>query len=311
MRIIKKWEELKEITENLIINIGNYDGVHIGHQELINEGIELSNGKKFALLTFNPHPKHFFDPINFKRITTKEEMKNILLDLDIDYWLDLPFNYKVAKLSPSDFLDLIINSLKIDHVIVGFNFKFGYKASGDVNFLKNYLSKKKIGLSVHQAVTFEGEKVSSTLIRELLVNGQVKKANQLMKRPYCISGIVEKGMGRGKKLGFPTANLGVEKIKLLPKNGVYAGYTDRGELAAINIGQNPTFDNRSQTVEVHIIDILRNSNLYDKKLTIYLTEFLRDDIKFTNLNHLVNQISKDVESIKKLNIKQQTFTSKN
>jgi riboflavin kinase/FMN adenylyltransferase len=131
-----------------------------------------------------------------------------------------------------------------------------------------------------------------------------------MKRPYCISGIVEKGMGRGRKLGFPTANLNVEKIKLLPKYGVYAGYTNRGELAAINIGENPTFENKTKTVEVHIIDLVGKKDLYGEEIVICLTKFIREDKKFKSLDNLKMQISKDIENIKRLNIKQ-TFTNKN
>src|SRR6056297_2385694 len=107
MRIIRKWEILNKIKDKIILNIGNYDGIHIGHQELIEEGIKLSNGKKFALLTFNPHPKHFFDPVDFFRITTKIEMKEILIKMGVNLWLDLPFNYHIAHLSPVEFLDKI------------------------------------------------------------------------------------------------------------------------------------------------------------------------------------------------------------
>ncbi|MFP4456317.1 MAG: bifunctional riboflavin kinase/FAD synthetase [Clostridia bacterium] len=307
MRIINKWENFNQIKDNIVLNIGNYDGIHIGHQELIREGISLSNGRKFALLTFNPHPKHFFNPIKFHRITTKLEMKEILSKMGVDIWLDLPFNFKIARLSPTEFLDLITKNLKIDHVIVGFNFKFGNKAKGDVIFLRNYLEKKAIGLSVHEPVRYEGEKVSSTLIRDLLLDGNIEKANVLMGRSYTITGMVEKGQGRGKGLGFPTANLNVEKIKLLPKNGVYAGYIEDGFLAAINIGENPTFENKRKTVEVHIIDLKQDKDLYGRELKIYIKKFLRNERKFSNIKELQKQVQKDILTVKQLN-NQQLFT---
>lgn len=310
MEIIQNWEDLKKIQQDLILNIGNYDGVHIGHQELINEGLMLANKKKFAILTFNPHPRYFLNPVKFNRIITKQEMKKILNNMGVDYWIDLPFNYKIAKLAPVEFLDKITSNLSIKHIIVGYNFKFGYKASGNVSLLEKYLTNKKIGLSVHPAVAYEGEEVSSTIIRDLLQKGEIEKANLLMGRPYCFTGLVVKGKGRGKKIGFPTANLKIDELKIVPKDGVYAGYTEQGHLVAINIGNNPTFNGANkQTIEAHLIDLENDISLYGKELIICLVQYIREDIKFDNISQLTEQIRKDVEVIKKLNLKH-LFTNK-
>jgi riboflavin kinase/FMN adenylyltransferase len=302
MKIITSWQDLKEVKENIVLNIGNFDGIHIGHQSLINKGLIIAreNKEKLAVLTFNPHPQHFFKPNDFKRITTKAEMKTLLIDQGVDIWFDLPFNFKIAKLSPEDFLRNITQDLTITNIVVGFNFKFGYKASGDVDFLQSFLYERNIGLVIHEPVMRNGTKVSSTLIRKLIEDGKIEKANELMCRPYMLSGDVVHGMGRGTNLGFPTANLEIPDLKLLPKKGVYAGFTDNGYIAAINIGNKPTFLEDLQTVEVHLIDF-PNRNLYGKNITVYLTNFLREEKKFDTVEMLKDQVKQDIVKIKVLN----------
>ncbi|QOR36015.1 bifunctional riboflavin kinase/FAD synthetase [Clostridium sp. 'deep sea'] len=298
MKIITKWEELELVKEPITLIIGNFDGVHLGHQQLIKTAKQISvNNEQTVLLTFNPHPVEFFSKKTFSRLTLNSELKNILKDLNLSYWFNLNFNEDVANMSPADFVKTISKHCNLQNIVVGFNFKFGKGKQGSVNLLASLEEKYNYTLHVVDAVQFSSsnKNISSTLIKNMLLRGDLALATEALGRYYSLTGKVIHGKKVGRKLGFPTANLKVANEKLIPANGVYAGLVNKKSLAAISIGINPSFKNRERSIEVFILE--HNGDLYDQELKIELTEYLRPQIKFDDKNELIQQIQHDINRI--------------
>jgi riboflavin kinase/FMN adenylyltransferase len=304
MKLYKSFNISKNHKRSIIL-IGNFDGVHVGHQKLF----KLANTykKKFNLnigvLTFEPMPKMFFnkDIKNF-RISNINQKNIILKSLGVDFVITKKFEKKFSKIKSNFFIkEILSKKLGAKHIFVSNNFRFGNKREGDVNQLiknekiYNYKIIKPQPLILNQKV------ISSTYIRSLLEKGNLKKTNNLLGRNWSIEGIVQRGRQQGKKIGFPTCNIDI-KDYVIAMPGVYAVKVKRKNsnksLKAIaNLGYRPTFNQKKILLEVHIFNF--SGNLYNKYLSIEFTKFIRKEKKFKNVNQLKKQIQSDLKVAKR------------
>ena len=296
---------LKKKHKGSIVLIGNFDGVHLGHRKLF----DLANKykKKFDLnigvLTFEPMPKMFFNKMikNF-RISSFEQKKILLKKLGVDFIINKKFNYKFSKIKSLDFIKKIIYKKLISKFIfVSNNFRFGNKREGDVQQLVNYESQFGYKIVKSEPLKIKSRVVSSTLIRNFLEKGFLKKANTLLKRNWCIVGKVEKGRQIGKKIGFPTCNIDI-KDYVLAKPGVYVVRVYKKNQNSYfkgiaNLGYRPTFNQKKLLLEVHLFNF--SGNLYNKYLSVEFVRFIRNEKKFKNTKQLKKQIKSDLLIAKK------------
>lgn len=284
--------------------IGFFDGIHKGHQEVIQTAV--SEGKRenmeTAVITFHPHPSVVLKDNNqqVKYITPIREKQVILQQLNVDRLYIIKFNQKLSRLSPQDFVNHFIKGLNIKHLIAGFDFTFGYKGQGNMQDISKY-SEDDFSSTIINEVSQYDEKISSTKIRTCLKMGKIEEANQLLGRPFSLKGIVVDGDKRGRTIGFPTANLMVNQDVLFPKSGVYAVkvfYKNISYEGVANIGVKPTFNNNLKTpsIEVHILDY--NHDLYGEELEVEWFKFIREEKKFNNVEELVSQIKQDEQSVR-------------
>lgn len=283
------------------IALGNFDGIHIGHQELIKTMVSKSKelGLKTSLLLFKSHTKTIIDNSNTQMITNNEQKFNIAKDLGVDIIYLIDFDEKLMNLSAEEFVkNIIIDKMNGKLVVVGFDYRFGYKASGDSKYLSELGKKYDFDVIVLNPIYKDSKIVSSSTIRELISIGKMTETSKLLGRPFSIYGKVISGKNRGNKLGFPTANIKPSDNYIIPKSGVYMTNTIIGNkryISATNIGYNPTFNENTLKIETHIIDF--NENIYGEILNIEFIEFIRDDIKFDSVDDLVTQMKSDIEWI--------------
>jgi len=289
--------------QNSVITIGSFDGIHQGHQVVIKKTIELARfkNKRAGIVTFEPSPQQVIYPDFHYILTPVSEKKEILSKLGADFLFLIEFNKSIQALTPAGFIQSqILSSLHPSTIVVGYDHQFGKDAQGDVKLLKNLAQEFNFELIIEPEFKLDGEPVKSTRIRERLLLGDMKIANHLLGRNYSIQGSVTKGLGIGKRIGFPTVNLKVNEIeKLIPADGVYAvlvWYRDKRYLGAMNIGIRPTFHGEKRTIEASLINI--KSNLYGAKLKIELVARIRPERKFSNPLNLAQQIKKDIEHAK-------------
>ncbi|MFC2159636.1 bifunctional riboflavin kinase/FAD synthetase [Actinomycetota bacterium] len=286
-----------------VMVIGFFDGVHKGHQKIINM-CKDSSGKKGAasiILTFDRPPLNVVKSRTYKKLIFpfKEKLK-ILEDTGVDYIITAEISPEFLKLSPESFCkDILLGLFGVKELFIGEGFRFGYRAGGDVRLLKSYLEPSGVKVNEVRLLGSDGDgAISSTTIREYYAEGNIPKIKDLMGRDPYIKGVVVKGAGRGKKLGFPTANLDVCETLVVPGDGVYFGTLsiiedDGAPLpAVINIGDNPTFGTSKKWIETHILDF--NKKLYDEEVKINFLERHRDEVKFNSSDELMDQIRKDV-----------------
>lgn len=295
--------DYEETRFNTGVALGNFDGIHLGHQMLINKMILESKklGLKSSLLLFKNHTKLTINNIKPRIITTYEQKLKIAEELGIDIVYVMDFDKKIMKLSPEKFIkNIIIDKMNSKLIVVGFDYKFGYKASGDSNLLIDLSKKYGLKIEVLKPIYENKEIIGSTEIRNLIKDGNVCKANKVLGRPYSIIGKVIEGSNRGHKLGFPTANIEVNLELSIPKTGVYKTNTifkGKTYKSLTNIGYNPTFNEKKLKIETHILDF--NKNIYGEIIEIDFLDFLRDDIKFDTKEDLINQLNEDIKRIKK------------
>ena len=302
MKIIEHLEEIEDPFTNAVVTIGNFDGVHIGHQSLFHEVVlkaaELQ-GTSVAM-TFDPHPLRVLTKRRHPRlITLNEQKKELIAATELDVLIIVPFTRDFAAISARDFVsDLLVNRIGMKAIIVGKDYSFGQNREGDVHLLQAL--GRELGFDVILAdwitasLRNEG-RISSTRIRKLVAAGEIEKAQKLLGRCYQIRGTVVRGRNRGGKLlGFPTANIALQD-ELCPKTGIYAVTVDwEGNLyqGVANIGYSPTFDDHVFTVEVHILDF--HEDLYGQKIKINFLKRIRDEKKFDGIEALSDQIRDDI-----------------
>jgi riboflavin kinase / FMN adenylyltransferase len=302
-------------NEPIIITIGNFDGIHKGHQHLMHvlrETAEKLNSKP-VLLTFSPHTLMVVRPdIDLRYLTTLEEK----LALTKKYGgiadnIVINFTPEVAALEAHEFMDDLLRNFTIKGFVVGANFSFGHNRTGDISFLERYSQQHGIAVRTISLEEADRTRISSTRIRALVGEGQVSEANELLGHPVSISEFVRHGDQRGRLLGFPTANLVPETHKLIPANGVYAVQVNTNNIATsdvtglhpvyngvANIGVRPTFNGKERIVEAHLFDF--QTDLYDKRITVDFIARLRNEQRFASIDALKSQISSDVRQARQI-----------
>ncbi len=287
-------------SDDVGIALGNFDGFHIGHTKLIREMIERSRerGLKTSLLLFENHTKTVIkDKKRPSMLTTNEQKFKLAEELGIDIVFTIKFTKEIMSLSEEEFIkDILVDKIRCKFAVVGFDYRFGHKAKGTAESLKEIGRTYGIDSLIITPVLEEGEVISSTLIREAIKSGDMEEVNKLLGRNYGMVGEVISGDKRGTKMGIPTANLKVDKYYAIPKDGVYATDTivDGERYKSItDIGVNPTFDGETLKIETHIFDF--DKMIYGEKIEVLFKEYMRDDIRFASKEDLVIQMEKDLE----------------
>ncbi len=305
MKILRKIEDINRPLTNGCVTIGNFDGVHLGHQQLFAAVVEKAraiNGTS-VVITFDPHPLQILLPGGIKLISTYQQKEELIGLSGIDVLLVIPFTKEFAKTTAENFVaDLLVKKIGVKELVVGYDYAFGKGRSGNIDFLKQQGKLYNFPVTVVQACYSNNQLISSTKIRELVKEGQMAAARELLGRCYQIRGTVRMGKQRGGKvIGFPTANLKFNDEDLVPKHGVYVtqvfceGHQYGGIL---NIGYNPTFGEEQLVAETHIFDF--NEDIYGKPIKVNLLKFLRSEKKFSGPKELAEQIGKDVMLAKKI-----------
>jgi riboflavin kinase/FMN adenylyltransferase len=292
------------MSETSVVVIGVFDGVHKGHQLLLNRAKEIADGRPIIALTFDPHPTTVFAPDKAPTmLTTLADRVELLKIHNADQVAVMKFNEKFAAMSPDDFVEtVLVNQLHASTVIVGKNFTYGHKAAGNVETLIASGQAHNFTVDV-QELKGDTEVISSSRIRTLVVEGKVEQARELLSRPHRLDGVVVHGEKRGREIGYPTANLGNIDGQTIPADGVYAGWLTVGINfwpAAISIGTNPTFEGaRGRQVEAYALD-QEGLDLYDKNASIEFGWYLRPTLKFDGLEPLLEQMKKDCDKAREL-----------
>jgi len=284
---------------NTVITIGTFDGVHIGHQKIIQRLIEVGKAKDLTptILTFFPHPRMILQKdANIKLINTLEEKESILKHFGLENLVVEKFTKAFSRLTAQEFVEtILVKQLKAKHVIIGYDHHFGRNRSANIEDLKAFGLQYRFEVEEITAQDINDVSVSSTKIRTALLDGDIKTANSYLGYPFIISGTVEKGKGLGRTIGFPTANIAVsQNYKLIPKQGVYVVKSEidnKTIYGMMNIGTNPTFNGIVETTEVNFFNF--DADLYNKKITIELLDRLRDEEKFQSVSDLKQQLIKD------------------
>ena len=308
MKIIDRLEDITRPFENAVITIGNFDGVHIGHQALFHEVVEKADaidGTSIAM-TFEPHPIRVLQKNNNPPLITLHEQKAELIERSgMDVLICVPFTKQFAAMSAANFIkDLLIDKIGMKAIIVGGDYTFGKNREGNLALLKTMATQLGYEVIVAdwiKAAQNVADRISSTKIRELVMAGEIEPARKMLGRHYQIRGRVVKGRDRGGKLlGIPTANINLQD-ELCPKTGIYAvtvEHNDRIFRGVANIGYSPTFEDNEFTVEVHLLDFAEN--IYDEKIRVNFIERIRDEKKFADIDELKEQIHQDIKTAEKI-----------
>tara|TARA_B100000900_G_C20497332_1_gene682205 strand:+ start:147 stop:1055 length:909 start_codon:yes stop_codon:yes gene_type:complete len=302
MKIYKN-TNLRKKHHNGVIAIGNFDGLHLGHQKVINEAKEKAKKNKlpFGLMTFEPVPVMFFDK-NTKnhRINSLHQKKSQLKKFGLDFLIIIRFNKSFSSLSAVDFIEKIISKkTKCRYLYVSRNFKFGFKRKGNIKTLKKFEKQFNYENVITKPYKRNSKTISSTFIRKKIKEGKINLVNKLLNREWSIEGKVIKGKKRGRKIGFPTCNMSLSNY-VVPKLGVYAVRVKSKNLnknGIANVGYRPTFNGQSLLLETNIFGF--NRNLYNKVINVRFKKFIRAEKKFKNFDYLKKQIKIDIELAKK------------
>ncbi len=291
-----------QLDQPSLVTIGVFDGVHRGHQHLIRKLVEeaRATSRLAAAITFFPHPDVVIRGWTGRYyLTTPEDRAALLAQLGIDYVVTLPFDAHLRQIRAADFVDQLLRHLNMTGLWVGSDFAMGYKREGNIDFLRLEGQAKGFQLEVIDLIVNDHAAISSSAIRDALRAGDVERARSLLGRSYAVSGEVVRGEARGRKIGFPTANIAAWDQLVIPANGVYAGWAaleDEPEryMAVTNVGIRPTFNGENVTVEVHLLDFDRD--IYGQRLQFAFEHRLRSEIRFESITRLIEQISRDAEA---------------
>ena len=299
MEILHDLNNSKEFTKDSTIIIGNFDGVHLGHQEIIRKCSQIASSNRFGILTFNPHPRDYFKKNNSHfKLTPKEQKYKLIERFNVNFIVELKFDKSIEILSPEQFVkSILFEKLGVKKIIVGNDFRFGHKRSGDFDFLQTLGAKYNIKVFSLDLKKFGEDKISSTVIRNALKKGQLEKANKMLGYYHKIYGLVVQGDKRGRELGFPTINLELKNV-IVPKFGIYSCMikvlsSDFQDLykGVASIGTKPTFGKNEANCEVNIFNF--SESIYNKKVIVSLVDFQRAEIKYESINELKLQMKKD------------------
>lgn len=296
MKVFNSLDEIRDI-EPTVVAMGNFDGVHKGHREIIKRTVDAAKTAdiKAAVFTFSNHPRTFITGAEVKNIMYASEKSKIIEDFGIDYMFNIPFDETMMNMSARDFIDgLLLDKFKMQEVYCGFNYHFGVKAEGDTQFLMTESLRRGFGIHVLEPYVIDGNVVSSTLIRRLIEEGRVEECEKYMGRLYSIGGEVVVGNKLGKKIGFPTSNLIIDESMVAPKNGVYityCKYEGKRYPSITNVGKKPTIGEYEKNVETHIFNF--EKELYGKMIEVEFLKQTREERKFESVEALSKQITDD------------------
>lgn len=304
MKIYQGASQIKEKLRNPVVTIGNFDGVHMGHQALFAKVIERAHSIEgvSVVYTFDPHPLKVLQPQrSFPLITTREEKQQAIEWCGIDVLISEHFTESFAQMSMEAFVgEVLCSAIQAKEIFIGPDYRFGKGRKGTTDLLKSLGERCGIKVNILGNIEIGGVEVRSTMIRNLVLEGKVNESKRFLGRAYTLKGTVIPGNAIGRKIGIPTANLDPEK-ELYPRSGVFAvkvlfdGHYEKGVL---NIGSNPTFPGKGFSLEVHILDFARE--LYGSQVEVIFVEKLRDEKKFDSPEQLVEQIRKDIEEARKV-----------
>lgn len=297
MQGIKSLKDIPSPPDNCAVAIGNFDGVHLGHQKILHVLIEDAKKNNLfpLLLTFHPHPAKILVKRKIELLQTIEQRLDEIKKSGVQMTVVLSFDHNLSQITAEEFIrTIIVQKLKAKKVIVGDNFRFGKDRDGDVAKLHELASRYGFSIQSIPPVTVQGSVVSSSLIRKLLHKGEIEKANMLLGRPYEIEGSVVRGKSRGKRLGYPTAN--IHPLNDIAPPGVFVSKVGIGSQiypSVTHVGSKPTFNEKDIMIESYIIDY--NDSLYKKKLRVFFLKKIREEIKFETAEALSLQIKNDLE----------------
>lgn len=295
MIIIKDINNIEKTTSNNCISIGNFDGMHKGHIELVKETVRIAkeNNLVSTVLTFDQMPEEYFKANDFFRLMEMSDKYKVFEKLGVEQVLVIPFDKSFSEINENVFIkEILIEKLSLKYLIVGKDFKFGYKRMGNIELLQKYSELGGYNLLSLDLVKISSNKISSRDIRILIKNGKIKEANQLLAVPFSLSGKVIHGEKRGRRLGYPTAN--IEIYKSYPINGIFLVnilFEDKKLFGLASWGNKPTFSGIDHVLEVNILDF--ESDIYGKQLKVIFIDKIRDQIKFDNQDELIEQMNKD------------------
>ena len=304
MQIITSLDEIK-LSEPSAVAIGKFDGIHLGHRQLLGEIISKKQaGMKAVVFTFNPSPSVLFSKIKEKELTSAKEKRQLFENLGVDILVEFPLTYGTAATSKETFVEsILVNSLNVKFIAAGTDLSFGKNGEGNSAFLMEESKKYDFEVKIIDKISYKGEVISSTSVRKAIIDGDVKKAHFMLGSPYFVQGIVQKGNQIGRTIGFPTVNIVAEEEKLLPPNGVYKTEVivdDRIFEAITNVGCKPTVADSEQIfIESYLYNF--TENVYGKKIEVHFLEFMRKEEKFESIEELKKQLQKDMQLGQKIN----------
>ena len=291
-----------------MITSGVFDGVHLGHQEILNKvkEVALSIGGESVVVTFWPHPREVLKKdYSLKLINSIEEKLDLLENLGIDHVVVVPFTPEFSKLSSKDFIsDILVSKLNVNHLIIGYNHHFGHDRLGDFDIISNHADTFNFTADQVSAVSADKTNISSTLIRKLLLEGDIGAANKYLGYQYHFSGKIVLGKQLGRTIGYPTANISLfHPFKIVPKTGVYAVWAQINEVrypGMLNIGTRPTLNEAVPlvSIETHLINF--HGDIYNQEIKVFFQQRIRDEVKFLGLEQLKKQLDKDKEEVSKI-----------
>ena len=299
MTILQSISQIKEKLPHPAVTIGNFDGVHLGHREIFRRVRELALEREgvSVVITFAPHPLQVFSPdAGLKLITSVREKRSLIKASGIDYLLEIPFDLDFAALSAVDFVErVLVGAIGMEQLVIGYDYAFGRGREGDVTLLRQLGERHGFSVEVLEPISNGATVYSSTAVRKMVSEGDVKGVVSVLGRHYCVAGTVVPGHRRGRGLGFPTANLDTE-MELLPAAGVYAVKVRIDQAlydGACNIGTNPTFQNDRVSLEVFLFDF--DGDLYGREVALFFIDRLRGEMRFPNPEALKEAIAADVQ----------------
>lgn len=299
MIILDSLDKISDLKTPIVLTIGNFDGVHLGHQKLL-KNLKTSSEQKSLVTTFDPHPVEYFD-LNktFKKLFSTADQNTQMAKLGLDYLVRLKFDQSIAAISYEQFLSQFTSLLNIKRIVIGHDLKIGKDRGGDRFSIQAWCQSEGIDFEVIEPLTIDKQIVSSTYIKQLVEDNRFDQVPKFLGRPYSISGVVIHGDKRGRLIGFPTANLMCYRSLYVPHFGVYQTQTRLKNLiydSITNVGKTPTFKSDDLVkVETHIFNF--NEDIYDQEITVEFLKFIRSERKFSGIDEIKNQIALDIASL--------------
>jgi riboflavin kinase / FMN adenylyltransferase len=296
MKVIED-SDVIEFEFDTYIALGSFDGLHLGHMSLIDKTVELArkNNARSMVYTFKNHPLNTINKELAPKLILSNDYKIQLLEKSgIDYLTFVEFNKAFMKILPEDFIENLIKKYNAKGIVVGFNYRFGFKNLGDVEVLSSLSKVFNFELYIIDPIKIRGDIVSSSRIRELICEGDIMKANHYLSRPFMLEGKVIKGKRLGNKIGFPTANIDYDKSNVLPQGGVYYTVVEVNGLkykGITNVGYNPTTNDNKLSIETYILNF--DKDIYNQTIRLFFIKRIRDEKKFNSLDELIVQLKKD------------------